>query len=168
MKQHMRKIHKWFWERISNHILLSSIISGLVITPIIFMLPFRRIEVIPHIITYASCNLALIGFVFSILFGVKGAVIYSRIECMFPCAIENFYRLVFRTTVASAVTVFISIFIIAIPNWSEYLRIIPAFVGVCVFIYMVVGTFFTLDFLITLMVKDIKRTPKNDGNDGIV
>lgn len=162
MKRWMGNLKSWCWDAISSRIFLSSTILGAALFVMTILVPLREMEIVPHIITYASCNLALVGFVFSILFGVKGAEMYNRIERLFPCKLKDFYRLVFRTTVSSSLTVFISILVIAIPKWEGLPKYMITYACIVTFLYMVIGTYFSLDFLITLMIKDIKK-PEDKG-----
>ena len=146
-------------EKVTSNLFVFSILIGIPCACVALRFPFRRLDVLPHVITYASCNLALVGFVFSILLGIRGGEIYSRIKRRFPKLLPKFYYCVFKITVASSMTVLVSIFIIAVPLWGVYARFIAAYLGIVVFVYMLVGTTFLFLFMIRLMVKDDREMP---------
>lgn len=139
-----------------EHIGIYSAILSAFITFFCFIVPLKREELIPYIITYASCNLALIGFIFSIILGLRGGEIYSKIKIKYPDKVKQIYRIVFKITFASAVSAILAMLVYAVKVWIWWMKFIAAF-GLCtVFVYMVIGTLLIFKILIDLLIKDDK------------
>lgn len=139
-----------------EHIGIYSVILSAFITYGCFVLPLKRMELIPHIITYASCNLALIGFIFSIILGLRGGEIYSKIKAKYPSKVKQIYRIVFKVTLASAFCAIFAMLVYAMKVWIWWMKLVAAF-GLCaIFVYMFIGTLLVFKVLIDLLIKDDK------------
>ena len=66
-----------------------------IIEVILFSMPIERMNILQHIITYASCNLALVGFIFSLMLGLKGGTIYTQLIKRYQNVAKKIYRRIF-------------------------------------------------------------------------
>lgn len=139
-----------------DHIGLYSMLIGAVGTVVFYVIPFGRMRIVPHIITYSSCNLALIGFIFSILLGLRGGEIHEKLSKRFPKKLKQIYRTVYKITVASSVCALLAMLICAIDVWQIWMKWILSYALCSIFIYMVIGTLLIFNVLIELLIKDEK------------
>lgn len=159
----MRRLKSFFEKQLYKitdsmleYIGIYSVILSAFLTPICFILPLKRMELIPHFITYSSCNLALIGFIFSIILGLRGGEIYSKLKTKYPGKVKQIYQTVYKITFASAICAALAMLIYAIKIWVAWMKIVAAF-GLCTaFVYMFIGTLLIFKVLIDLLIKDDK------------
>ena len=64
---------------VSDGLVYICLVLSTIIEVILFSMPIERMNILQHIITYASCNLALVGFIFSLMLGLKGGTIYTQL-----------------------------------------------------------------------------------------
>ena len=150
-------------DNIIEHVGILSIFAGLVMTIVCFHFPVNKRELLSHVITYSSCNLALIGFIFSILLDLRGGGIYTKLMSRFPNSIRKVYRTVFRITVASSFCVILSLFIIGFQISNKLAKYIFSFCICTIFAYMFVGTLAVFQILIQLLISEIQN-PKTKGS----
>ena len=141
---------------------ICSIVVAIVLTFIIFKLPLNRGGLIPYIMTYSSCNLALIGFIFSLLLNMKNGRIYNRMMKLFPDQFRKIYKLVFRITLSTSFCILSSLLILAIRNWTQVLKYFLGYILVAFFFYMFAGTLLVFKVLIGLLIKDTKTNDDED------
>lgn len=151
-----KKLFNKVTDSMLDHVGIYSIFLGTLTTVGGFLLPIGRMRVIPHIITYASCNLALIGFIFSIILGLRGGEIYDKLRSKYPGKVKQIYKCIFKITMASSACALLSMVIYAIDVWILALKWCLAFLLCVIFIYMVTGTLLIFNVLIDLLIKDDK------------
>lgn len=134
-------------------------------------IPLKRMELVPYVLTYGSCNLTLIGIIFSVLLGIKGSLINRRMREYYPSLVNQLYWKVFQVTMASILTVLLSIIILGVEDWNTYFKWAFNYLLFVAFSYMVLGTTFLLFFFTQLMIRDekleeeTKRVKKNIFDD---
>lgn len=141
-------------EFVAVHLPLSSIVVGVILSLVLMQPSIQRREILPHIITFASCNLALIGFVFSILLGLRGGEVHEKLSTTYPEQYKTIYRIVFKITLASMATILCSVGILSIPQWSGWIKWVVCIIGASIGTYMVLGTLLELNLLVELIIKD--------------
>lgn len=155
----MKKLIKF----ISDYMLAICLVLTLLGKVALFSMPIYRMNMIPHIITYASCNLALIGFIFSLLLGLKGGFIYSRLVQKYRETTKKIYWRIFYISGASSASVLLSILILSVKVWTQWMKYLFAGILLFVFIYMFLGTLSILGVLIQLMIDEFPRM-KDEGH----
>lgn len=150
-------------ELVSDYLLIICVTLVVLGVPILFRLPIERMSIVPHIITYASCNLALIGFIFSLLLGLKGGYIYDQLTKKYAGIARKMYWRIFYISCASSAAALISIAIITVEEWVQWAKYICAGILLFVFLYMVLGTMSILGILIQLMIDEFPKK-KNNGH----
>lgn len=133
-----------------------------IIEVILFSMPIERMNILQHIITYASCNLALVGFIFSLMLGLKGGTIYTQLIKRYQNVAKKIYRRIFYVSCASSFSALLSIAAIAFEKVIAHeIKYIVAFILIYVFIYMVFGTLSILGILVELMIDEFPRIKDN-------
>lgn len=146
---------------VSDYLLQICVTLAVLGVLILFRLPIERMSIVPHIITYASCNLALIGFIFSLLLGLKGGYIYKQLTKKYKDTAQRIYWRVFYISCASSAAALISIAIIVVEEWVKWAKYVCAGILLFVFLYMVLGTISVLGILIQLMIDEFPKMKDN-------
>ena len=158
----------WYWSNISGiletvffrYLLLVSAVITAAVNPVLLLwVPIKTKEVLPHIITFESCNLALLGIVFSLAMGIKDGAVYRVLQSKSPRIISSAYWRVFFSCLASTVTILVSIVILCIETWPLFwLRVLVQTSGLVPFIYSVLGTSHLMYYFTFLMVEDAQKS----------
>lgn len=138
-----------------DHVGITSTAISIPLTFLLFYYPFHRMTLVPYILTYSSCNLALIGFIFSILLGLRGGEIYKKLTATYPTKVKQIYKTVYRITVMSSLCAMFSLCIMATPLTAQLAKYIFAYILCSTFSYMVIGTLHIFNVLINLLINGI-------------
>ena len=166
MKYHLSDYIRDFTEHfeavVFKHLSIVSFLITAAVNPILFyLLPINTRELLPHIITFESCNLALLGIVFALAMGIKDGAVYKALRNQNVKIISSSYWRIFFCCIASTLTILIGICILSIQSWSVlWVRISVQTVGLISFVYSVLGTLHLLFYFTNLMIEDAKRNPK--------
>lgn len=159
---YLRKFSERFEAIVFKHLLIVSFfITAAVNLILFFFLPINARELLPHIITFESCNLALLGIVFALAMGIKDGAVYKALRNQNVKTISSAYWRIFFCCLASTLTILIGICILSIQLWSNlWVRISVQTIGLVCFVYSIMGTLHLLYYFTNLMIEDAKRTPK--------
>lgn len=162
LPEYLLRFSKHLATVIFKHLFIFSFLIAAAFNPLLFLvLPINAREILPHIITFESCNLALLGIVFSLAMGIKDGAVYQVLRKLDIKIISSAYWRIFLCCLASTLTILIGIGILSIPSWSIIWVRVPVQTGglVC-FVYSVLGTLHLLYYFTSLMIEDAKRSPK--------
>ncbi|MBP3656113.1 MAG: hypothetical protein J6K32_05380 [Clostridia bacterium] len=145
---------------ITDHLLSACLLLCIPLCILARMLPLKRMELVPHVITYGSCNLAMIGIIFSVLLGMRTEYIHKKMTQCYPDIAQKMYWKVFYVTVASISVILLSMLILSIETWSCAFKLFMNYALFVAFVYMVWGTVFLLFFFTQLMIRNDELNAK--------
>lgn len=120
--------------------------------------------ILPHIITYESCNLTLLGLILTLVLGLREGVIHKFLANEAPRVLKTAYWFMFQVCCATVCSILISLVILAVEPWPDLaVKLIVQNLGLTCFGHSLIGTVYLLYYFIYLTVNNgLDATPKPD------
>ncbi len=158
-----KRVYTRLTDTFFRYLFWSAGILTIFVNPLLYLLENLKVrEILPHVITYESCNLALLGIIFALAMGIKDGAVAKVLQKKEKKIITSSYWRVFFACFSSVVTLLISIAILCLSSWSiQWIRMIVQFAGVFAFMYSVLSTVHLLYYFTYLMVEDVNMTKQS-------
>lgn len=149
-------------EGLFRFLLLSCFFFTILFTPLFStQLHINVREILPHIITFESCILAVLSIIFSLALGLKDGAIYNVLMTQDIRFITSSYKRIFRTCMAAVLTIVISIVILAVRPWSiQCVKALVQLIGSVSCLYSILGTVHLLHYFTYLMIAETRKQKK--------
>jgi len=149
-------------ECLFRFLLLSCFVFTILLTPLFCTwLHINVREILPHVITFESCILAVLSIIFSLALGLKDGAIYNALMTQDIRFITSSYERIFHTCIAAVLTIVISIVILAVRPWTiQCVKVLVQLIGSVSCLYSILGTIHLLHYFTYLMIAEARKRKK--------